>query len=45
MMAGWVRQTLGWIVEIVQRCDDAVGFEVLPYRWIVERNFAWFGYL
>ena len=28
-------------VEIVKRCDQAKGFEVLPKRWIVERTFAW----
>ncbi len=28
-------------VEIVKRSDQAVGFEVLPRRWIVERTFGW----
>ena len=27
--------------EIVKRSDAAVGFEVIPRRWIVERTFAW----
>ncbi len=27
--------------EIVERSPTAVGFEVLPKRWIVERTFAW----
>jgi putative transposase len=40
----WVRKTLGWLIDIVQRRDDATGFELLPHRWIVERNFAWFGH-
>jgi putative transposase len=40
----WVKQTFGWIVEIVKRSDDAQGFEVLPKRWIVERTFGWFGW-
>jgi putative transposase len=30
-------------VEVVKRPDDAVGFVVLPKRWIVERTFGWFG--
>ena len=30
-----------WIIDIVKRLDTAVGFEVLPKRWIVERTFAW----
>ena len=35
-------QVLGpWHLEIVKRSDHAVGFEVLPKRWIVERTFAW----
>ena len=27
--------------EIVERSSTAVGFEVLPKRWIVEGTFAW----
>ena len=30
-----------WTIEIVGRSPTAVGFEVLPKRWIVERTFAW----
>ena len=30
-----------WTIEIVERLSTAVGFEVLPKRWIVERTFAW----
>ena len=30
-----------WTIEIVERSSTAVGFEVLPKRWIVERTFAW----
>jgi transposase len=29
-------------LEIVQRCDRAKGFKVLPKRWIIERTFGWF---
>lgn len=32
-----------WTVEIVKRSDTAVGFEVIPRRWVVERTFAWLG--
>jgi putative transposase len=39
----WVRETCGWVLEIVKRSDDARGFQVLPKRWIVERTFAWLG--
>ena len=30
-----------WKIEIVERSANAIGFEVLPKRWIVERTFAW----
>jgi transposase len=28
-------------VEIVKRSDAAVGFKIVPKRWIVERTIAW----
>lgn len=30
-----------WTIEIVKRPQDAVGFELLPRRWVVERTLAW----
>ena len=39
----WTKSLGGWVLEIVKRCDGAVGFAVLPKRWIVERTFAWLG--
>jgi putative transposase len=39
----WVKKTFSVILDIVLRSDKAVGFEVLPKRWIVERTFAWLG--
>lgn len=39
----WAKETGPWLVEIVKRSDTAVGFEVLPRRWVVERTFAWLG--
>ena len=30
-----------WKIEIIKRSDVAIGFEVLPRRWVVERTFAW----
>lgn len=36
-----VKQFCGWEIAITLRSDKAVGFEVLPMRWVVERSFAW----
>jgi hypothetical protein len=30
-----------WKIQIVRRMADAVGFEVQPRRWVVERTLAW----
>lgn len=42
-LVGWVQITCGWLLEIVRRNTQVVGFEVLPRRWVVERTFAWLG--
>jgi putative transposase len=42
-LVDWAKDLGQWVLEIVKRTDDAVGFEVLPHRWIVERTFAWLG--
>ena len=39
----WTASFGNWVMEIVKRSDDVVGFEVLPKRWIVERTFGWIG--
>jgi putative transposase len=39
----WVKNTCGWLLEIVKRSKDATGFQLLPRRWVVERTFGWFG--
>lgn len=31
------------ILDITLRSDDLKGFEVVPWRWVVERSFAWLG--
>lgn len=31
------------VVDITLRSDDVKGFEVIPFRWVVERDFAWLG--
>ena len=39
----FVKQTLGYAIELVKRPQGAKGFVLLPKRWIVERTFAWIG--
>lgn len=40
-LVSWVEETFGWKLEIVEKQEGQVGFQVLPKRWIVERTFAW----
>jgi len=42
-MIDWVLALAGWVFEVIKRSDDALGFTVLPRRWVVERTFAWLG--
>jgi putative transposase len=42
-IAEWAQEVGGWILEQVVRPEDQKAFEVLPWRWIVERTFAWLG--
>lgn len=51
----WVKENLGWDFEVVKRTPCGTwraqnagpqvvrGFQVLKWRWIVERTFAWIG--
>jgi putative transposase len=39
----WVKKTFGWLLQTILRPVHAVGFVLLPKRWIVERTFAWLG--
>lgn len=40
-LVDWTRDSLRIMLQIVKRPDDAVGFVVLPRRWVVERTLAW----
>lgn len=42
-LVDWVQNACGWLLEIVKRNADMIGFQVLPRRWVVERTFAWLG--
>jgi putative transposase len=39
----WALVACGFIIEVVKRAAGAIGFVVLPRRWVVERTFAWLG--
>ena len=41
----WIKEHSngGWELEIKSRPEGAVGFVVIPKRWVVERTFAWLG--
>jgi putative transposase len=41
-LADWVSTNAKWVLDIVTRREDAVGFEVQKWRWVVERTFGWF---
>ena len=45
-LPSWVRELRKWgkvRVEIVRKAKGRRGFAVVPWRWIVERTFAWLG--
>jgi putative transposase len=44
-IAEWAKQFGGWVLEIVPKPEKKKGepFQVVKWRWIVERTFAWLG--
>lgn len=42
-LAGWVAKSCRWVLEVVSKRPEQTTFEVLKWRWIVERTFGWFG--
>jgi putative transposase len=42
-LPGWVRRLGHFVLELVLRPAQAVGWLLLPQRWVVERTFAWLG--
>jgi putative transposase len=44
-IAGWAKQLGGWVLEVVPKPARKKGepFQVMKWRWIVERTFAWLG--
>jgi putative transposase len=39
----WAIVACNFFLEVVRRSAKAVGFAVLPRRWVVERTFGWLG--
>jgi len=39
----WAQKTARFVLDIVCKPKGQIGFSVLPWRWIVERTFAWLG--
>ena len=37
----WAKDVLALRVQIMKRSDTAIGFEVIPRRWVVERTYGW----
>jgi putative transposase len=42
-LPAWVATLGHFLLELVKRPLGAVGFVLLPQRWVVERTFAWLG--
>jgi putative transposase len=42
-LPAWVAALGLFVLELVQRARGAIGFVLLPQRWVVERTFAWLG--
>jgi putative transposase len=38
----WVKEKFNIELEIVKRSPEAIGFQLLKRRWVVERTFGWF---
>ena len=37
----WAEKAAQFVLDIVRKPKGQIGFSVLPWRWIVERTFAW----
>jgi putative transposase len=42
-LPAWVQRYKHFVLELVRRAAGAVGWLLLPKRWVVERTFAWLG--
>lgn len=39
----WLVKWTDWALLIIRHLEGQKGFQVQPWRWIVERTFAWLG--
>jgi len=42
-LPAWVQRFKHFVLEVVRRPAQALGWVLLPKRWVVERTFAWLG--
>jgi putative transposase len=42
-LPAWIARYKHFVLEVVRRAKGAVGWLLLPKRWVVERTFAWLG--
>jgi putative transposase len=42
-LPAWVKRFKHFVLELVRRPANAVGWLLLPKRWVVERTFGWLG--
>jgi putative transposase len=40
-LINWAARVCRWVLEVVKRPGESVGFVLLQRRWVVERTFAW----
>lgn len=40
-LATWVAARFRFVLHVILRSEEPLGFVVLPRRWVVERTFAW----
>ena len=40
-VAGWVREKMGALLEVIPSLPKQRGFQALPRRWVVERTLGW----